>query len=398
MRVASYNRYEAAVDSLQRRQQELGQTQQQMTTGKRIAKPSDDPSGLARAERAYLTGERIAAQQRSVDASRNAMRLAESTLGQANDVLQGARETVVASGNGSYTVGERLAQVAQLRSLRSQLLGLANQSDGAGGFVFGGQGATSAPFVDAPGGVQSTNSPGAMLLDSREGLPMTVDGAAVWLAAPTGNGSFVTAPAAGNTGASWITPGAVTDPSALTGGNYELQFSVTGGGTTFSVLKDGLPTALSGEPFRAGGAIEIDGMSFNISGTPADGDRYNVTPSRRTMDPFEALDGVIAVLSDPRASDAQVSQAVAFGLRDLDNVMGKMQSARAEAGAVLTRLDAVDQRNQDRALWATTVQSDAEDLDMVQAISNFQNQQAGYQAALQTYATVQRMSLFDYFK
>ena len=35
---------------------------------------------------------------------------------------------------------------------------------------------------------------------------------------------------------------------------------------------------------------------------------------------------------------------------------------------------------------------------MVQAISEFKNQQTGYQAALQSYASVQRLSLFDYLK
>ena len=44
------------------------------------------------------------------------------------------------------------------------------------------------------------------------------------------------------------------------------------------------------------------------------------------------------------------------------------------------------------------MQSNAEDLDMVQAVSRFQNEQTSYQAALQSYAMVQRMSLFDYIK
>jgi flagellar hook-associated protein 3 FlgL len=35
---------------------------------------------------------------------------------------------------------------------------------------------------------------------------------------------------------------------------------------------------------------------------------------------------------------------------------------------------------------------------MVEAISNFQNQQSGYDAALKTYASVQRMSLFQYIQ
>ena len=100
MRVSTFNRYETAVDSLQRRQQELGQTQQQMTTGKRISRPSDDPTAISRAERAHTAQQRIAAQQRSVDASRSAMQLAESTLGQAGDVLQAARDIYTRRGEG----------------------------------------------------------------------------------------------------------------------------------------------------------------------------------------------------------------------------------------------------------------------------------------------------------
>jgi flagellar hook-associated protein 3 FlgL len=113
---------------------------------------------------------------------------------------------------------------------------------------------------------------------------------------------------------------------------------------------------------------------------------------------FEALDRAIATLKSPAANPGQVAQAVNSGLRDLDAVMGHLQAARAAAGSTLNRLDMLEARNQDRALWAKSVQSDAEDLDMVQAVSTFQNQQTGYQAALQSYAMVQRLSLFDYVK
>jgi len=398
MRVSTYNRYENAVYSLQSRQQALSETQQQMTTGKRIAKPSDDPTALARAERAFTTQSRIEAQQRSVAASKASMTLAESTVGQAGDVLQSVRETVVTVGNGTYTATERAAQVSQLQSLRAQLLSLANQSDGSGGFVFGGQGATSAPFLDGIGGVTSTNTAGQMQLSPTEQMPTSIDGAATWLTAPSGNGVFVTAPGGSNTGHAWVNPGSVDSPSDITGSDYAVKFSVNDGVTTYSVTQDGNPTALTDVAYRSTSAISIDGMSFNISGTPDDGDSFNVTPSQRNLDPFQAIDKLISVISQPNASDSQVAQSVSLGLRDVDQVMRQMQGARAEAGATLNRLDSIDQRNQDRKLLATTVQSDAEDLDMVQAISNFQNQQAGYSAALQTYATVQRMSLFDYIK
>ena len=56
-----------------------------------------------------------------------------------------------------------------------------------------------------------------------------------------------------------------------------------------------------------------------------------------------------------------------------------------------------DRVGQDK-LDAQQARSAAEDLDMVQAISDFQNRQTGYDAALKTYSIVQRMSLFDYLR
>lgn len=398
MRVSTANRYEAAVDSLQQRQRDMAEAQTAMTNGKRINKPSDDPTGAARAERAYLSGQRIASEQRSVDASRNAMTLAEAALGQAGELLQGARETLVNAGNGSYSPAERQAQANQLANLRSQLLALANQGNGAGGFLFGGQGATTIPFLDTPAGVVSGGAGGQTLLSTTELMPSTVDGQAIWLSARSGNGVFTTGADAANAGTGWIDAGTVGDPAAITGGSYQVEVVDNNGVLGISVRNNGVPTAIDNMPFRAGQAITVDGMTLHLKGSPVAGDRFSITPSSPDLDVFEALDRSIAALKNPAANPGQVAQAVNSGLRDMDAVMGHMQAARAEAGSMLTRLDSLDGRNQDRALWAKTVQADAEDLDMLQAISTFQNQQTGYQAALQSYAMVQRMSLFDYVK
>ena len=50
----------------------------------------------------------------------------------------------------------------------------------------------------------------------------------------------------------------------------------------------------------------------------------------------------------------------------------------------------------DLKLASQTERSNAEDVDMVHAISDFQNKQSGYDAALKSYAMVQRLSLFQY--
>jgi len=384
MRVSTANRYETAVDSLQQRQRDMAEAQTAMTNGKRINKPSDDPTAAARAERAYLTGERIASAQRSVDARRNAMTLAEAALGQAGELMQTARETLVNAGNGSYSPAERTAQANQLASLRGQLLALANQANGAGGYLFGGQGGTTIPFLDTPDGVVASGAAGQSLLSSTEQMPSTVDGQAIWLSARSGNGVFTTGASATNTGTGWIDAGTVSDPAALTGGTYTVDVVDNAGVLSISVLNNGQPTAIDNQPFRTGQAISVDGMTLHIKGTPVAGDSFSITPSAPDLDIFATLDRAIATLKSPAANSGQVAQAVNGGLRDMDAVMGHMQAARAEAGSQLNRLDALDARNQDRALWAKTVQADAEDLDMLQAISTFQNQQTGYQAALQS--------------
>jgi flagellar hook-associated protein 3 FlgL len=309
--------------------------------------------------------------------------------------MQQARELLVAAGNASYTDAERLTVANQLKSIRDQLVDVANRTDGNGGYLFGGQGIVQKPFLDAPGGVQFTATPGQLSTDASTGLPLSSDGRAVWMSAPTGNGVFVTAPGPGVQNAQ-IDGGQVSDPSALTGANYTVQFTVGGGATTYAILKNGLPTGVTAAPYASGQAISVDGMTFAISGTPANGDTFTLTPSARSQTVFDTLDRAIADLSTPGRTATQIAQTNEQALQRVDSVMGNLQSARAMVGAVLNRVDAETSRLSDQKLASQTEESAATDLDMVQAISDFQNQQSGYSAALQSYSMVQRLSLFQY--
>ena len=76
--------------------------------------------------------------------------------------------------------------------------------------------------------------------------------------------------------------------------------------------------------------------------------------------------------------------------------MTRLSSTRADTGGTLNRIDSVTDRLGSLELQGKTERSNAEDLDMVQAISEFQSKQSGYDAALKSYAMVQRLSLFQY--
>ena len=189
-RISTAHAYDTTIEQLAQRQRELADTQAHVSSNKRVLRASADPVSAARAERALATKARSEGGLRLADASRNVMTHAEAALGNAVELLQTAREALVAAGDASYDDTQRLALAAQIRDLRDQLLAVANRDDGAGGYLFAGQGSSKPPFVDAAGGVRYDGTTGAN--NAAPGLPTAMDGAATWLSAPTGNGVFET--------------------------------------------------------------------------------------------------------------------------------------------------------------------------------------------------------------
>ena len=83
-------------------------------------------------------------------------------------------------------------------------------------------------------------------------------------------------------------------------------------------------------------------------------------------------------------------------LANIDRGLERMHNMRGYAGELLNRADRITGDQSKRSEQLEADRSRAEDLDMIKGISDFQNQQTGYQAALQTYASVQKLSLFNY--
>lgn len=409
MRIVTAYAYDTAIANLQKRQESLSETQTQLTSGKRVNRASDDPTAAARAERALASIARSDANKRALDASANVMGIAESALGDAVELLQSARETLVAAGNGSYSDSERKALAIKLREIRNQLLNVANRPDGGGGYVFGGQGASMPPFVDNTTGVSFAAQGGELLASSSEKLNLTVDGEQIFLKSKTGNGIFTTGPLAGsNSGKAWINSGNVTDPGSLpypsnggTSPTYEIRFATSGTTRTYDVVDTSTvpETPLStGNAFTSGKAIQIPGlgMSVAVSGEPANGDVFSIGESTNSQSIFKTLDDTIASLSQDNVLGSAVQQITTTGITGLDSVLNNMQGARSAVGESLNRMDGIENRISALKLAAQQEKSTAEDLDMTEAISKFQGQQTGYQVALQSYAAVQQLSLFNY--
>ncbi len=405
MRLGSANTYDRALQNLYSRQTELSNQQEKLTSGKNVNRPSDDPTGAAQAERALTRLARISSDNRSLEVQRSAITLAESTLGDATSLVQKLRELVITAGNAGYSASDRKSVAQEMRGLRDQLFALANARDANGTPLFGALGSASAPFTDSSSGV-SFNGVAGQRASTETSIPGTMDGQAVWMNVASGNGSFALSTGTGNTGNLWTNTGQVLTPASLTGHNYTITFSVVGAATTYSVQDTTnipattvLPApAVPPSPnptYTPGQAITFDGLSLVANGAPANGDTVQVVPST-TTNLFKVMDDAITAIGDPNLTSSQRAQAVGLALTQVDTGMNQLQAARSQAGEWMNRADNIQDAQEGRTLQLSADKSRAEELDMVKGISDFTRFQTGYQTALQSYAQVQKLSLFNF--
>ncbi len=395
MRMGSANLFDNTLVKLSSRQAGLADLQEKLSAGKKVIHASDDPAGAAQAERALTRATRVQTEQRALGLQRNAMATAESTLGDASGALQTLRDLVISAGNAALSPANRSSIAQQITTLRDQLFGYANQQDSNGIPLFGGLGSAGAPFTDAASGVVFNGIAGQHA-STPVSIPALMDGQAVWMDVPTGNGVFTVGLGGANTGTAWTDVGQVLNPAAVTGHNYTVSFSVVAGVTTYNVSDTtSATTVATAQPYVDGKAINFDGLSFTAHGVPVNGDTLQLAPSTRT-DLFNILDSAINSINSPTATPHALTQATTLALAQIDAGMSRIQSARGIAGDALNRADIIDKNQQTKTQQLAADRSRAEDMDMVQGISDFQNQQTGYDAALKTYAQVQRLSLFNY--
>ncbi|MDP3834446.1 MAG: flagellar hook-associated protein FlgL [Hydrogenophaga sp.] len=402
MRVSTANSYDNTIALLTRRQAELAAQQERVASGMRVLKPSDDPVAATLAETAANRLSRTTADLRALDASRASLEQAESGLAESGDLIQKVRDLLVTAGNATFTDAEREDVAKQLEGLREQLIAVANRKDNAGRTLYGGLGGSSVPFVDLYGpsgnGVQFEGLRGQAAAGN-SALPQALDGDAIWMRVPQGNGTFTLSLPNTNTGNGSTTMGEVTDAALLTGDDYDITFADVGGVIQYTVtnVSTGTPVAgHTGQPYVANKTIEFDGMQLELRGTPAAGDSVELRPVTAPTDIFSVVQNAVNALryNGPNES-AHHTQAMARALTEVDAGHDRVLAARGRAGEWLNRADSLDTQMEDRSVDLKAEQSRLEELDPIKGISELETMKLGLEAAIKTYAQVQRLSLFS---
>lgn len=400
MRISTAGMHRTSINAILEQQSRMAHTQQQVTSGLKFTKASEDPIGATRVatlERALADNEQYA---RNSDIVQTRLNYSEQAMADVTNLLQRVRELTLQGANATLGASELRSLANEVRQNAAEMLDIANRTDANGEYLYSGTSTAVRPFTQGAGGVtyQGDLVNRQVRISNTQSLADGHDGAAVFMGITEGNGTFRTTVAAGNTGSGTIDVGSVSDLSQWVPDNYTLQFTTA---TDWQVIDDTLPTPnviASGTGFVSGQNITFNGVTVRITGTPAANDEFSVAPAQR-LDMFAMLEQLASALdgSSPAAqTQAQFKDEIGGAIANLDQILERVTAVRAEVGTRLSAIDNAESTRDEEAVDLQALLSDIRDVDYASAISKLNQQYTGLQAAQAAYSRFAQMSLFDF--
>ena len=146
MRISTQMMYEQNMRGITDSQSRWLSYGEQMSSGKRVNRPSDDP--IAASQAIVLSQSQSQNSQFALARTfaTQKVSLEDNVLTQVNTAISSVREKLVYASNGTLSDDDRLSLATDIQGIRDQLMNLANTTDGNGRFIFAGYKTESAPF------------------------------------------------------------------------------------------------------------------------------------------------------------------------------------------------------------------------------------------------------------
>jgi flagellar hook-associated protein 3 FlgL len=387
------------VNNLLDRQADVTKTQEQLASGKRIMNASEDPAGTARTLDITSQLSRIDGYQRNTVAVQSSLNLEESALGSVVNDLQRARELTIQANNATMSASDKKSVAVELASIFESLVAAANTQDASGAYIFAGYQSDAQPFSKTSTGATYKGDDGQrfMQVSAEVQIGSSNPGSEVFMSAAAGNGSFDYRGGPTNAGAAVVTTTAaavnyVPDTYTLAfiqaNANDPITYTVTG--------------ATSGQVatgnYTEGGAITFANGEVTLEGVPTNGDTFTITsaPRQDMFTTIKDIESALASASDNAASAARINNEASRALTNLDNALEKILTVQSDVGTRIRRAEMQIDTNEAFNYQLKETLSGLQDLDYAEAISRLNIQMLALQAAQQTFAKTQTMSLFNY--
>lgn len=408
MRISSAQFFQLNVATMNDQQAQLAQLYQKLSSGVSLTTPADDPIGAAQAVQLSMTSATLSQYTTNQNAALASLQSEDQALSNVNTVLTSIQTTLVRVGDGSLSDSDRAALATQLQGSRDQLLTIANSDDGAGSYLFAGFKNGSQPFTNKAGGgvnyVGDTGTRNVQIADSRS-LSQGDDGASVFMSVQTLGSQAVPAAGAANTGTGTISPVTVANPAAATNNHqFTISFAGPAAALTYTVTDNTVvpPTTTAAQPYATGAAISLGGgQTVSVSGSPATGDTFSVTPAPQSgTDVFATIDSVIAALKQPVTGNSvaatALKNAMTTGSTKISNAMRNVTTVQAAVGGREQEIKAMQAVTQTNSLQVSSNLSDVTSTNMVTTISQFTQLQNALTGAQKAFVQMQNLSLFQY--
>ncbi len=318
--------------------------QQQMTSGKEIRKPSDDPFRVARTMQLHSDINANKQYNTNIVDTINWLDTTDTAIGQLGNSLQRIRELLVGTGNGAYSDNERKAIKDEINEKIGEMAQILN-TNFDGQYVFGGTRGTSKPTTS----YKDANGNTVLAYVQRDGIT-PLDPAVPEQYAQLGMIGSVSAPPNTSVRKVEVSQGVIMDYNVAAGSVLEFK--------------------------------NEKGESIDLRNTLA-----------KIVNHFDGK------TDDGSAVDDNAYSKLNNGdLQEITDTITNLLRIRSEVGAKQNRMDSAKNKNEDQNFNFTEILSHTEDIDITEKTMEYATMQTVYMASLQTSARVIQPSLIDYLR
>lgn len=150
MRVSTNMIHSTSFDAIAKHQNDLLRIQEQLSTGKKVNRPSDDAVGITQIHKLTQTINTIDQYAKNGIYAKSQLVLEETAITNTVDVLQRVRELAVQMSTDTYNADQRKQTAAEVQQLMLHVKSIMNQKNSDGEHMFAGNNVNLLPFVDDP--------------------------------------------------------------------------------------------------------------------------------------------------------------------------------------------------------------------------------------------------------
>jgi flagellar hook-associated protein 3 FlgL len=398
MRISTSMLNQDAVNGILADEGQVAQTQGELSTGKSINSPSDNPVGEVQLLQLNATNAQNTQYISNGQAANTNLTLEEQALSTSTTTLQSIRDLVVEANSGQNTPADLQAIATQISSLESQLQGTANSQNAQGQYLFAGFSTSTQPFVRGSSGAVTyvgDSGTGSVAINGGTSVQTGDAGSSVFMNIPGGNGTFSTAASTTNIGTGVVDAGSVQNAASWVPGQYTITFTSP---TAYTVAKAGVATPVATGTYDStqGGEISFNGVEVGISGAPAAGDSFTATASTK-QSVFNTLDNLVSSLNNAGSSSAaraQLSSSLGASLQQIDQSLDQITNVSANVGARINLITSTANAVNTNSTTVSTQISNVSSLDYASASAQYSQQLVALQAAEESYTAIEGLSLF----